>query len=209
MYESNINITKNISKEKKIKVLKKHFGSSEKRFPKSLSGIVTPGPGRYFLKIMGNKKRIKNNHCFIPKNIIKDIIKRQNSFNTFKKKLNKEKNKSPPVGSYFPEKINSIEYDNQKIKTKNLKKNYNGFGSTVDRFKLLKNQKENIIDKFYDIDFPKVKSGQSIAPFLSSLERNEIDKILIKDKNYNTGPGSYGIDSYFDWNKKSYNLLFN
>ena len=59
------------------------------------------------------------------------------------------------------------------------------------------------------MDYPEVKFGQQIAPFSSSTEKKEGEYFIIKDNNAKTGPGSYRADSYFDWNKKSYNILFN
>ena len=59
------------------------------------------------------------------------------------------------------------------------------------------------------MDYPEVKFGQQIAPFLFSTERKESENFIIKDNNEKIGPGSYKADSYFDWNKKSYNILYN
>ena len=200
------------SKNTHIKKLNfENFGSLEKRFPISSSGVNTPGPGKYLsLKYWGNKDKIKHN-SFIPKNIIKDNAKRVKILkdNIFTKKLISEKNKSPSVGLYSPEKINCIDYENQKLKEKRPIFNFYGFGSTIDRVKLLNNKKEEKVDQIYNLDYPEVKIGQQIAPFLSNTERKESENFIIKDNNTKTGPGSYKADSYFDWNKKSYNLLYN
>ena len=187
-----------------------NFGSLEKRFPISSSGVSTPGPGKYISLNYWGKSKIKHN-SFIPKNIIKENAKRIKILKEkiFTKKLISEKNKSPSVGWYSPEKINCIDYENQKLKEKRPIFNFYGFGSTIDRVKLLNNKKEEKVDQIYNLDYPEVKIGQQIAPFLSSTQRKESENFIIKDNNTKTGPGSYKADSYFDWNKKSYNILYN
>ena len=188
-----------------------NFGSLEKRFPINSSEVNSPGPGKYLsLKYWGSKAKIKQS-SFIPNNIIKENAKGIKLFKqrTFIKKLISEKNKSPSVGLYSPEKKNSIDYENQKLKDKKTIFNSYGFGSTVDRVKLLNNKKEDKVDQIYNLDYPKVKFGQQIAPFLYSTERKESENFILKDNNTKIGPGSYKADSYFDWNKKSYNLLYN
>ena len=46
--------------------------------------------------------------------------------------------------------------------------------------------------------------NQQISPFGSRAEKSD-NKIKPKS----LGPGAYRYDSYFDWNKKSFNMLFN
>ena len=114
-YKKKINISRN-----------KHFSSLEKRFPLIQSKTITPGPGSY-LSLMDIEKNRLNNHSFIPKNIIENDIKGLSriKINIFKDKIKHEKNKSPSVGEYYPEKYNSIEYFSQKINNfnkQNMKK---------------------------------------------------------------------------------------
>ena len=201
----------NVNNKHMKKLNYENFGSLEKRFPISSSGGNTPGPGKYLsLKYWGSETKIKTN-SFIPQNILKENAKKIKALkeNIFIKKIISEKNKSPSVGLYSPEKINSIDYNNQKLKDKNSIFNFFGFGSTIDRVKLLNNKKEDKVDQIYNLDYPEVKFGQQIAPFSSSTEKKEGEYFIIKDNNAKTGPGSYRADSYFDWNKKSYNILFN
>ncbi len=52
---------------------------------------------------------------------------------------------------------------------------------------------------------------QQRIPFLSGIDRDKDGDTLFKindRKSSIRGPGSYRYDSYFDWNKKSYNVLF-
>ena len=183
------------------------FGSSEIRFPINLLETITPGPGFYYKDC---KIKKINGHSFIPKNIIKDNLKGISKFklDIFKESIKNEKNKSPSVGEYFPEKYNSIEYTNQKIKTKNkiISNKINNNNLKIQTNKLTDIQKENIIENI-NISYPKIIEQK--APFLSNENRKGFENYQIKDINYIVGPGSYLEDSYFDWNKKSYNLLFN
>ena len=189
-----------------------NFGSSEVRFPISLSSeSITPGPEMYFNNDFEIKKPI-NNHSYIPKNIIKDNLKGISKFkiNIFKEEIKNEKRKSPSVGDYFPEKYNSIEYTNQKIRNKNkiLKHNLNNNNNIkLQKIKLIESKKENKLDNNNNFNYPELNEQK--APFLSNDIRKEFEKMESKDINYDVGPGSYLVDSYFDWNKKSYNLLFN
>ena len=60
-----------------------------------------------------------------------------------------------------------------------------------------------------NISYPKINIKDQKAPFLTNEERKNIEKMEMKDINCIVGPGSYLNDSYFNWNKKSYNLLYN
>ena len=130
----------------------------------------------------------------------------------FRKKIMEENHKQPTIGQYSPEKINTI--------TSNVKhsisvsKNQPGFGSSYKRFYIFKNQinENNGVGK-YNLKYPMKINHQQNAAFLSNTGRNDNDSGLYQtDKKLNAeinGPGAYKYDSYFDWNKKSYNILFN
>ena len=194
-----------------IKV-KANFGSSEIRSPITLSKIVTPGPGQYFtLEDFGNKNK-NNRLSHIPMNIIEDNLRgiSRIKYNIFKDMIKKEKNKSPSIGEYYPEKYNSIEYENQKVINKYLKNKIKN--QKKEKNKLNDIQKENIANNENNennINYPKINIKEQKAPFLTNEERKNIGGLEIKDINSIVGPGSYFNDSYFNWNKKSYNLLYN
>ena len=55
------------------------------------------------------------------------------------------------------------------------------------------------MDKLY-------KPKQIIPPFNSSSNKQ---LVLFPSKTISVGPGQYKNDSYFDWNKKTFNITFN
>ena len=58
----------------------------------------------------------------------------------------------------------------------------------------------------YFKDKIKIVANNSISPpFNTSVDR--LNEKSGKNVNYN-GPGSYNMNSYFDWNKKSYNIQY-
>ena len=183
-----------------------NFGSLDIRFKEDYEKMNNPGVGTY--SIEGDL--IKKKHMFIspiPPNITK-----RNSEGISKAKLqemkmylNSEKNKQPGAGDYYPELVNSLNYKIYKGAKNSEKKP--GFNNGQKRFFEPKNkyEDENYVGK-YNI-LPKEKEfSQQISPFGSKAERNSFDEE--KGRNNNIGP-AYRYDSYFDWNKKSYNMLFN
>ena len=51
--------------------------------------------------------------------------------------------------------------------------------------------------------------GEYYIPFLSNVEKDGFKSMVDRiTDNKEVGPGAYRYDSYFDWNKKSYNMLF-
>ena len=127
-----------------------------------------------------------------------------------KEKLYYNKHRQPCVGEYYPEINDSIEYNNFKIT-----ENYNNgkkpcFNYAEKRFfePKRKYEDENQVGK-YNITFKEKEIKQKMTPFSSNVERNGVENFIPKDKDKKqTGPGAYRYDSYFDWNKKSYNILF-
>ena len=121
----------------------------------------------------------------------------------------KENHKQPIIGQYSIENINTI--DSNTKKSISVSKNQPGFGSSFKRFYIFKNQlNENNGVGSYNLKPPDVQIYQQYSAFLGSAQRDDIDNMK-KNKLINplAGPGSYKKDSYFDWNTKSYNILFN
>ena len=190
---------------------KAKFGSNEKRFVDIINNkwkYSIPGPGYYNSdeenKIDMNKKFSKT---FYGKNIY-NLINKNNPFKRFifKKKINKEK--IPPIGTYNPGMIFSIDYNNKKkvFETKNGK---SAFETTFNKKKKIKNKidKNNInIGPGYYYHEKKQKNLKQSPQFYISQYDNS-DK-WFKSSNPNVGPGKYDIDNYYDWNKKSYNINF-
>ena len=183
-----------------------NFGSLDIRFKEDYDKMNNPGVGTY--SIEGDL--IKKKHMFISP-IPPNITKRNSEgisnakLQEMKMYLNSEKNKQPGAGDYYPELVNSLNYKIYK-EAKNSEKKP-GFNNGQKRFFEPKNkyEDENYVGK-YNI-LPKEKEfSQQISPFGSKAERNSFDEE--KGRNNNIGP-AYRYDSYFDWNKKSYNMLFN
>ena len=122
-----------------------------------------------------------------------------------KDQLYYEKHKQPSIGDYYPEFRNSIEYNLYKnIYNYNDKKP--SFNTAEKRFFEFKKkfEDENYIGK-YNIGGKEKEYTQKIIPFSSSVEKGGLKNIT---KDNSVGPGAYRYDSYFDWNKKTYNMLF-
>ena len=189
-----------------------NFGSLERRFPLYPSKEEFPGAGNYFhLETWGPKKRKNTLEKIIPPNISKKLKEgiSANKIGLFRDKIMKENHKQPIIGQYSIENINTI--DSKVKKSISIGKNQPGFGSSFKRFYIFKNQinEKNGVGN-YNLEYPNKKIIQQNYAFLGSAGRNDIDDYKKNNLiNPECGPGSYKCDSYFDWNKKSYNILFN
>ena len=183
-----------------------NFGALDIRFKEDNEKMNNPGVGTYSLE----GDLIKKKSMFIspiPSNIIKRNSEgiSKDKLQEMKMYLNSERNKQPGAGDYCPELVNSLNYKIYK-EAKNSEKKP-GFNNGQKRFFEPKNkyEDENHVGK-YNI-LPKEKEfSQQIRPFGSKAERNSFDEE--RGRNNNIGP-AYRYDSYFDWNKKSFNMLFN
>ena len=189
-----------------------NFGSLEKRFPIYPSHLESPGIGKYYhQETWVPKKKANTLDKIIPPNISKKVREgiSINKMDLFREKVMKENHKQPNVGQYDVEKINTIESNTKR--SISVSKNQPGFGSSFKRFYIFKNQiNENNGVGNYDLKYPMNEVYQQNAAFLGTAGRNDIDDNKKKNIiNPFSGPGSYKQDSYFDWNKKSYNILFN
>ena len=188
------------------------FGSLERRFPIFPSKDEFPGVGAYFhLETWGPKKKSNSLDKIIPPNIsqkLKEGIS-YNKISLFRDKIMKENHKKPIIGQYSIENINTIETNTKK--SISVSKNQPGFGSSFKRFYIFQNQiNENNGVGNYNLKYPDALIYQRNAAFLGSAGRKDIDNIKKKNiLNPIVGPGYYKNDSYFDWNTKSYNILFN
>ena len=193
---------------------KAKFGSNVKRFVDIGNAkwkYSIPGPGYYNSEENKSNSNNKFAKTFYGKNIfnlIKNDYNKNNPFRKFifKKQLKKEK--SPPIGTYNPGMIFSIDYNNRK-KVFETKNNKVAFKSTFNKKK--KNQK-NKIDKS-DINigpgyYYHEKKNKDLKPSPQFyISQYQSDK-WFKNQNPNVGPGKYDIDNYYEWNKKSFNINF-
>lgn len=189
------------------------FGTLQKRFNENINN-PTPGPGAY----LGIPKAESSNLIKFPVRPKKIIIKKDENFQAdlsiFPKEAVEEikaNPSSPGVGSYNPEIVLSLGY---KV-AKNVNKFNNSsapFNSVEKRFnyKNVIGATENVGPGQYYKDNTEKKIVQNLIsnspPFNTSAER----KYPKEDRNVycDNGPGSYNLSSYFDWNKKSFNVQF-
>jgi hypothetical protein len=190
---------------------KAKFGSNEKRFADVINNkwkYSIPGPGYYNTdednKLDMNKKFTKT---FYGKNIF-NLINKTNPLKrfSFRKKITKDK--IPPIGTYNPDLIFSIDYNNKKkvFETKNSK---SAFETTFNKKKKIKNKVDknnvNIGPGYYYHE--KKQTNLKPSPQFYSSHYNNSDK-WFKNSNPNVGPGKYDINDYYEWNKKSFNINF-
>ena len=172
------------------------FNVLERRFPIKNSETKTPGAGTY-------------NLIHWPQPVYKQIIKTQEEESEiFRNYLDNKKyiEASPGVGQYSPEIVNSINYQN--IKKGYYNKNRPPFNYNEERFKNYDNNTDIAAPGSYNLSRNILKENKrGMEPFSVISERKELGNEG-QDINYEVGPGSYDRDSYFDWNKKSFNALF-
>jgi len=189
------------------------FGSLQKRFNENFSNL-TPGPGAYLGLPNGESANLVKFPVRPKKIIIKKDENLQADLNIFPKEGVEEIQAnpvSPGVGSYNPDIVLSLGY---KV-AKNVNKFNNSsapFNSVERRFnyKVAAGAAENVGPGQYYKDNSEKKIVQNLLnnspPFNTSADRNYPNE----DRNIysNNGPGSYNLSSYFDWNKKSFNVEF-
>ena len=184
-----------------------NFGALEKRFKENNEKINNPGVGTYSFRSDFDKKK----SMFI--SLVPPNISQKNSEGISNSKVQEmkaylyyEKNKQPGVGEYSPEVVNSLNFKIYKNTKNNDKKP--GFIYSEKRFFEPKSKYEdnNQIGK-YNLAYKEKEFIQQISPFGSKEIRYKYENGNSKPKEI--GPGAYRYDSYFDWNKKSYNMIFN
>ena len=193
---------------------KAKFGSNEKRFTDIINNkwkYSIPGPGYYNSEDKKSDLNNKFEKTFYGKNIFK-LVNNNYKLNPFQKFIFKKnitnKEKSPPIGIYNPAMIFSIDYNNKKkaFEAKNKKV---AFRSTYDKKKKkIKNKIDphniNIGPGYYYHEKKKTNLKPSPQFYISSYESDK----WFKNANPDVGPGKYDINSYYEWNKKSFNINF-
>jgi len=189
------------------------FGSLQKRFNDNINN-PTPGPGSY----LGMPKVESVNHIKFPIRPKKIIIKKDEEYkpnlSIFPKEGVEEIKANPSlpgVGTYNPDIVSSLSY---KI-AKNVNKFNNSsapFSSVEKRFnsKTHVTATENVGPGQYYKDNSEKKILQNLLsnspPFNTSADRKYPNEEYVSYAE--NGPGSYNLSSYFDWNKKSFNVQF-
>ena len=195
---------------------KARFGSNEKRFVDVINNkwkYSVPGPGYYNPEEIKSGMNNQFSKTFYGKNIFNLVTNSYNKNNAFRKFIFNKKNllnkeKSPPIGTYNPGMLFSIDYNNRK-KVFETKNNKVAFKSTFNKKKKkIKNKIEdnniNIGPGYYYHEKKKKDLKPSPQFYISSYENDK----WFQDSNPNVGPGKYDIDNYYEWNKKSFNINF-
>ena len=184
-----------------------NFGALEKRFKEKNEKFNNPGVGTYSFQSDFDKKK----SMFIsqvPPNISQKHSEgiSNSKVQDMKMYLYLVKHKHPGAGEYSPEIVNSLNFKVYKNSKNSDKKP--GFIYSEKRFFEPKSKYEdnNQIGK-YNIGYREKEFIQQISPFGSKEIRYKYENENGKPKEI--GPGAYRYDSYFDWNKKSYNMIFN
>ena len=206
-YNPSISYDKN-KKENPIQ----NFNSLAQRFIVNKDSIMFPGVGTYSTIDSYSPKKTYFK-SIVPPNITQRHLNGISAYTIqeTKDKVFYDKHKQPCVGEYYPEINNSIEYNNFKITQKYNNGNKPCFNYAEKRFfePKRKYEDENQVGK-YNLSLKEKEMTQQMSPFSSNVERDDINYFLPDNRNKKKqiGPGSYRYDSYFDWNQKSYNILF-
>lgn len=195
------------------------FGSIQKRFAESSFNDETPGPGSYvglpksqtatisgtLHKLLVKPKKPKtddeNNRpdlTLFPKNVENDDAKI-------------EKNKLPSVGQYNSDILFSLGY--KVAKNVNKFNNVNAPFNSIEKRFLNFNKKTGANSvgpgQYYKNKLTDMRNTVSNSPpFNTSSDRTGGNQLYNLYTVGSTGPGSYNLSSYFDWNKKSYNIQY-
>ena len=185
--------------------------SSEKRFdlsylPQNNIGtndntVGNPGPGSYNFNdpwIKDVRKMIKR-HTLV--NVEEEIKKVNNQ---------KDKERKPDFNIYQNDKYINVIQNNIRNKLNPFISEHMPFLSGSKRFKLSKsNSTEDLGPGRYDLykneNSKNKKFGTIVAPFSTNAEKKPT---YLGKPNNDLAPGQYRLDSYFDWNKKSFNAIF-
>ena len=184
---------------------KTNFGNTTERFKEFDNKNNTPGPGYYntykeqYSKTTNSLPKFKEKNKKLFTNFKSDLINVDEIG-----KLTKEKFFVPPIGSYNPYIITTIDYNNKSKINTFTDKTVVGFGSQEKKMRsFVKKDNNKMVGPgiYYKNREKKVK--QNLVPFNQNTRRFDYD-----EKNKNPGPGSYETNSYDEWNKKSHNILF-
>jgi hypothetical protein len=156
------------------------------------------------LEIKENLKLIQNKF----NNNFNDNSKINNNDNIKDNKENdnffKNEECSPGAGAYEISK--SIEKDFEKFQNK-YKNNKVPFSSNTQRFYYDNVNKKNQMLENYTFDFYLPKEKKIIGGLINPIGINKKFNSQVLEKGAN-GPGQYMLDSFFDWNKKTYNIKY-
>ena len=173
-----------------------NFGSFQRRFvePTKHPEYLPPGPGSYALpdNWAGNKIKYEcRPHYTFAKRPQSQIVndKKQPTFNSYQP----------------PQVLNKIEHDVQ-LKVNQRNNALAPFCSMEKRFNSLYRSNSVGPGQYFN-DILNPPKSASYLSFDKTSAKRSVAALCERDKT-NIGPGEYQKDSYFDWNKKSYNIMF-
>jgi hypothetical protein len=186
--------------------------SCEKRFPDLNKDIdkekteedETPEPTKFLIGESWKKKLEKKQNKLVYVNMDKEMKNKE-----FKKQIEKR----PDFNYYQNEKMINLIQTKVNSKINPYSSKHNPFLSGLGRFKLEKVQDStiNIGPGKYDFSTNLGKDYSKLAikaPFNSNQEKDKGYGSYINENNVLVSPQEYQQDSYFDWNKKSFNIMF-
>jgi hypothetical protein len=184
-----------------------NFGFNSERFKALNDDLINfPGPGHY----NWHNDQLTRTARSLPKN---NYINNSKLFTNSKSdltnvkemsKYSKEKYSVPPIGLYNPYIITSIDYNNKAKINTFVDKTVVGFGSQEKKeCSFIPKENNNLVGPGIYYRNPNKNIKQNNVPF----NKNE-KRFNYNEQNKNPGPGSYEINSFEEWNKKSHNILF-
>ena len=196
---------KNISDLKKNNQMAKTLVINEERIPSYIDMNDNPGVGEY--NVNGEfKQNIEKNLTLLKSKQDKEKYDQKIVLENFKKKW-KNKQQRRFI------RIDYTETDEYKIRKQYMHNSLfrPPFNSAVPKFKQEKKYDANI-DIYTNeqdiIDYPPKKINNHLnIPFLSKAVRS-CNQTIDANSEKKIGPGSYEQKSFFDWNKKSFNVQY-
>ena len=184
-----------------------NFGFNGDRFKKTKDEKLNyPGPGYYNWSKDNLTKTARslsknnfNNNKKLFTNSKSDLINVKEI-----SKYERDKYIVPPIGLYNPYIITSIDYNNKSKINTFTDKTVVGFGSQEKKgCNLISKENNKLMGPGIYYKNGNKTTKQNNAPFNQNDKRFDHNK-----KNENPGPGSYELNSFEEWNKKSHNILF-
>ena len=211
--------------KKNIKKMLFNFGSNTQRFKMPKQKI--PPVGQY--NVCNYKSIEEKNENIIKNRSYKELLEfMENKSDLLERSpFNKQIFENPPVGEYNPDIISSIKYNfeyknkinNQQVKNIRENKGYKKIleKKALQRVKEIKEKEKQLmnflgpgkyykmINKHFDLNNNKNKDKDKYTrPAFGIAE----DKFRDDNDNCSPGPGEYDLDSYYNWIKTTYNILF-
>ena len=183
---------------------KSNFERKEDKESNYITINENPGVGEY--DVMGEVKKEIDYILFLKKSKEnKDRNDLKIKMDNARKIIKKKKENKTYIRKEYKE---TEEY---RIRQQFLKNYFRpAFDSAEPKFKKIGNKDDsNIAVGSYDLIYPMKKSRQIKAPFLNGAKKWS-DKNFDKNGKLNpiVGPGTYEQRSFFDWNKKSFNVQY-